>query len=72
MRSALLAAQQLAEADPAGWRIGWRAWPARMRENQWESARFRRAAWLEAVGPRVHLVEKERLPCSSSAFSSSI
>ena len=38
------AAQQLAEADPAGWAIGWGAWPAGMRDNQWQSARFRRAA----------------------------
>jgi len=38
------AAQQLAEADPAGWGIGWGAWPAGVRENRLESARFRRAA----------------------------
>jgi len=31
-----LAAQQLAEADPAGWRIGWGAWPASLRDNRWE------------------------------------
>ena len=38
------AAQQLAEADPAGWAIGWDAWPAGMCENHEESACFRRAA----------------------------
>ena len=41
---AFSAAQQLAEADPAGWAIGWGAWPALMRENGWLVARFRRAA----------------------------
>jgi len=44
------AAQQLATADPAGWRIGWRPWPAGMCENEGEAARFRRAAWPEAAG----------------------
>jgi len=47
-RSSLLqplgCAQQLAEADPAGWRIGCGAWPAGVRDNQWKPARFRRAA----------------------------
>jgi hypothetical protein len=38
------AAEQLAEADPAGWGIGLGAWPAGVRENEGESARFRRAA----------------------------
>jgi len=38
------AAQQLAEADPAGWALGWGSWPAIVRDNQWELARFRRAA----------------------------
>jgi hypothetical protein len=28
------AAQQLAEADPAGWALGWGAWPAGVRENR--------------------------------------
>jgi hypothetical protein len=39
-----MSAQQLAEADPAGQRIGQGPWPAAMRDNQRESARFRRAA----------------------------
>jgi hypothetical protein len=30
----LAAAQQLAEADPAGWGVGWGAWPAVVRENR--------------------------------------
>ncbi|MBN1876050.1 MAG: hypothetical protein JXA33_17635 [Anaerolineae bacterium] len=38
------AAQQLAEADPAGWGIGRGAWPAGVRDNHRKSARFRRAA----------------------------
>ena len=38
------AVQQLAEADPAGWVMGWGAWPAGKRDNQWEYACFRRAA----------------------------
>jgi len=42
--AALVAAQQLAEADPAGWRIGCGAWPASMRDKQRKPARFRRAA----------------------------
>ena len=29
-----LAAQQLAEADPVGWRIGWGAWPASLCDNR--------------------------------------
>ena len=37
-------AQPLAEADPAGWGIGWGGWPAGLRDNQGEIARFRRAA----------------------------
>ena len=41
---ALGAAEQLAEADPAGWGIGWGAWPAGVRDNLGVSARFRRAA----------------------------
>jgi len=32
--------QQLAEADPAGWAIGWGAWPAGLRENAWPDAFF--------------------------------
>jgi len=38
------AAQQLAEADPAGWALGWGGLPAGMRENSWRIACFRRAA----------------------------
>jgi len=30
--------------DPAGWGIGWGAWPASVRENRRGIARFRRAA----------------------------
>ncbi len=33
-REESLAAQQLAEADPAGWGIVWDAWPAGVRENE--------------------------------------
>jgi hypothetical protein len=40
----IVAAQQLAEADPVGWGIGWGAWPAGVRENMRYGARFRRAA----------------------------
>jgi hypothetical protein len=39
-----LAAQQLAEADPAGWGIGIGSSPAGVRDNQGTSAHFRRAA----------------------------
>jgi len=46
------AAQPLAEADPAGWTIGWGAWHAGMRDNEAESACLRRAAELEAAGPK--------------------
>jgi len=35
---------QAREAAPAGWGIRWGSWPAGMRDNQWQSARFRRAA----------------------------
>jgi len=45
------AAQQLAEADPAGWAIGRVAWPEVMRENTWEAARFGRAASVDPVRP---------------------
>jgi len=38
------AAQKLAEADPAGWAAGWLVWPAGVRDNQGQSARFRWAA----------------------------
>jgi len=41
---ALGAAEQLAEADPAGLGIGWGVWPATMCENRSTVARFRRAA----------------------------
>jgi hypothetical protein len=43
---------QAREADPAGWAIGWGAWPAGMREDECGAACFRRAAWLEAVRRR--------------------
>ena len=40
----LAAAQQLAEADPAGYRKGIGDWPAHECDNQSQLARFRRAA----------------------------
>ena len=41
---ARMAAQHLAEADPAGCGLGWSIWPAGLRDNEGEFAHFRRAA----------------------------
>ena len=43
-RAWMAAAQQLAEADPAGWGIGWSVWPAGVPYSRGEAARIRRAA----------------------------